>query len=135
MNHDTTSSTRKSPVRWKLVTAIFVLSTVVSFLGLYQQQVTTAWGDLPQSDGSLEGTEARLAAVETFLGRYPVWLGARDALSEKTELATQVQVLRNRHTIDSANDRAEAVMQVDAADSAGLGSRWIPPGVSPPTAS
>jgi hypothetical protein len=115
-----TNRTAALPVRWGLVGAILALSTVVSFACLYQQQVTSAWGALPPDDGSLGATETRLAAVEDFLGRYPVWLGARDALSEKTELATRAQKLRTARAIADSNDKANEMMRGDAADSARL---------------
>ncbi len=87
-------------MRWRLVVSILLASTLVTTVLLYQQRVEGDWGDLPAAGrGDLDSMQVRLAAVEDFMERYPLWIGSQRAMRERTRLSTELQVLRTERVL------------------------------------
>lgn len=100
MNRAHDNSQTSSRVPWRLVASILLGSTLVTSGVLYQQRVETEWSDLPSAvRGDTDSMQVRLAAVEDFMERYPVWLGSQRAMRERTRLSTELQVLRTQNVL------------------------------------
>jgi hypothetical protein len=95
-------------VRWRIVGAVLVLSTLVTTAFLYQQKADAAWAEIPpEVAGDLEALEARLSAIESFLEEHPLWIRAHRAQSERTRLSTDLHVLRTERLIDDMRAQEE----------------------------
>ncbi len=106
-----------SSVSWRLVFSVLFASMLVTTAVVYQQKVDSEWDQIPGAEhGDLEAMQARLDAVDELMDRRPLWIGTPRALHERTELSTQLQVLRTQRVLSDSRE-AEA-LQFELADAA-----------------
>jgi len=115
------SSRGAATIGWKLVGLVLCGSTLISLAVLYDRRVREEWSALPASDGrTVDAVHARLSALEGFLDRNPMWLGTHDALKERTELRTRLEILRTEQVLAETERLQAEELGADAAESARL---------------
>jgi tetratricopeptide (TPR) repeat protein len=93
--------------RFVLVTAALVIG--VAFGVLREVRLRAALQAVPEApSGNVVALKRRLVELDAFSERHPIWHGALDVLSERSELRVQVSVLEEKARAESeAHARAE----------------------------
>jgi hypothetical protein len=107
----------KTGIRWTWIVGILGLSTLITFVVLYQENVNAKWLELPSAtSGDEASTSARLSAIDDLMDRYPLWLGSPDALRERTRLSNELVQLRTKIVIeDTARESAREELELEAS--------------------
>jgi tetratricopeptide (TPR) repeat protein len=107
---------RKSGAFGFLIT-VLALSLGVTFVVTRELRLRAEFQALPLSvSGNMNSYKRRLADIEGFLERNPLWLGALQVLPERSELRVQLTVLEERQRADQ-EAKAEALRErLESAD-------------------
>lgn len=102
-----------SSVSWRLVFGVLLASTLVTTAVLYQKMVASEWDRIPAAvNGDLDTMQARLDAVDALMERRPLWLGSPNALRERTQLSTELQVLRTKRVLSDSREAEDRQLEL-----------------------
>jgi len=88
---------RKSSGGWKVLVGLLLVASGVSALVMRELRLTEEFHALsPANEGNTPSLQRRLADLESFVERYPVWHGALQVLSERSELRVRLAVLADK---------------------------------------
>lgn len=103
--------------RVKIAAVVLFLSTLVCFAVFYEMRVSGAFGELPAAaEGNLPQMRARLAGLEGFMEKHPVWHGSLQALAERSHLRVEIERLDAEQTIARDNRLAEEARKLEVAN-------------------
>jgi tetratricopeptide (TPR) repeat protein len=98
---------RKGGGGWKIVAVLLLLAGGMTLLVQRELALGEEFRALPRADeGSTSSLERRLATLENFVERNPVWHGSLGVLSERSELRVRLAALAEK-----ARQEREAVEQ------------------------
>lgn len=93
---DIKKSQRRRELGRKLLMSIVAIASV-TLIGLREYDLRERFNTmLVNEDRSIEAVRGRLASMESFIESYPVWLGAFDALNERSRLRVELERLEAR---------------------------------------
>jgi tetratricopeptide (TPR) repeat protein len=88
--------------RFGLLVAAGVIFGVVSLAFSYEGRARDAYRGLPVANpDELSSVTQRLSELESFMDRYPVWIGSFQAVEERAQLRVQAHLLERRQVAEA----------------------------------
>ncbi|MEW6071908.1 MAG: hypothetical protein AB1726_04830 [Planctomycetota bacterium] len=101
--------------RRRAVALVLLASTLLTLGVLREVRVRQAFAALPAVDGNdLDGMRIRLAALEEFLRRHPVWHGSLGVLAERSTLRVGIESRSQELAYQAEMEREAAARRLEA---------------------
>lgn len=108
---------RSSGGGWKVLLLLLVLAGGIGVLALRELRLADEFRALPAAnEGSHTSLQRRLADLERFVERHPVWHGALQVLSERSELRVRLAVLADQQRSEEQRIEDERRARLDTAE-------------------
>lgn len=104
--------------RLKIAAGLLVLGGLVAGVFMRESYISTAYGDVPPTNGQKSSLRTRLAAVEDLLDTHKFWFGMSPVMREASKLRREVAAIEGAESDAARKVAAERARRVDDAENA-----------------